>query len=121
MSTFDEIARLRPHAIWKGAVARAIYGERVTVAMVDLAPDLDVPEHQHENEQVGFVLRGAITMVIDGHSRELGVGGTYVIPSNVRHSAHTSANGASVVDVFAPPRSDWQALEPLDPTPGLWP
>jgi quercetin dioxygenase-like cupin family protein len=121
MGTFDSIPELRPYAIWKGATARAIHGERVTVAVVDLVPNLDVPEHHHENEQVGFVLKGAVTMVVDGQARELRAGETYVIPSNVRHSARTSSDGASVVDVFAPLRSDWLALEQGEPTPGQWP
>lgn len=121
MSTYDSIAELRPYAIWKGAVARAVQGERLTVAVVDLAPDLLVPEHQHENEQVGFVLKGVVTMTIDGDARELSAGGTYVIPSNVRHSAQTSSDGATVVDVFAPVRADWNAAPRLEPSPGMWP
>jgi quercetin dioxygenase-like cupin family protein len=121
VDTFNSIPKLRPYAIWNGAAARALHGERVTVAVVDLAPDLDVPEHHHENEQVGFVLQGAITMVVDGQARELRAGDTYVIPSNVRHSARTSSAGASVVDVFAPVRSDWLTLEQGEPTPGQWP
>jgi quercetin dioxygenase-like cupin family protein len=121
MTTFGSISQMRPYAIWKGAVARAVEGDRTTVAVVDLDPDLLVPEHQHENEQVGFVLRGIVTMTIDGVSRELNVGDTYVIPSNVRHSAQTSGQGATVVDVFVPMRSDWAGAERLAPSPGLWP
>ena len=121
MTTFNAIERLRPYAIWNGAVARAIEGERVTVAVVDLDPNLQFPEHHHENEQVGFVLRGTITMIIDGDARELRAGDTYIIPSNVRHSAQTSAEGASVVDVFAPTRSDWSAVQRLEASPGMWP
>ncbi len=121
MNRYDSVAGLRPIAIWKGAVARAFEGERLMVAFVDLEPNLLVPEHQHENEQVGFVLSGSITMVIDGDERRLEVGETYVIPSNVRHSAHTTAEGATVVDVFGPARSDWAALPRLEPSPGQWP
>jgi quercetin dioxygenase-like cupin family protein len=121
MGSYDSFAELRPYAIWKGAVARAVNGERLTVALVDLEPDLLVPEHQHENEQVGFVLRGSVTMTIDGNARELQVGDTYVIPSNVRHSAQTASDGATVVDVFAPIREDWSAAPRLEPTPGMWP
>ena len=121
MATFDSFAGLRPYAIWKGAVARAVNGDRLTVALVDLDPDLLVPEHQHENEQVGFVIKGAVTMTIDGDVRKLRVGDTYVIPSNVRHSAQTASDGATVVDVFAPVRADWSAAPRLEPAPGMWP
>jgi quercetin dioxygenase-like cupin family protein len=121
VNTYGSIEGMRPYAIWQGAVARAVEGERVMVALVDLEPDLAVPEHQHESEQVGFVLRGSITMIIEGDERRLEVGDTYVIPSNIRHSAHTHGDGATVVDVFAPGRADWAALQRLEPTRGRWP
>ena len=121
MKTFDSVEKLVPLAIWNGAVARTVEGERLTIGFVDLEPNLDVPEHKHENEQVGFVQRGSITMTIDGDARELHVGETYVIPSNVPHSARTGADGASVVDVFAPTRADWKGAKRLEPTPGQWP
>jgi quercetin dioxygenase-like cupin family protein len=98
-----------------------VHGSRVTLAVVDLEPDLDVPEHHHENEQVGIVLTGRITMVIDGEGRDLGPGEAYVIPSNVPHSAHTGPDGASVVDVFSPVRADWNAVTRLAPGAGRWP
>jgi quercetin dioxygenase-like cupin family protein len=67
------------------------------------------------------VLRGKITMTIGGDSRTLSVGETYSIPSNVPHSAATGPEGATVVDVFAPVRSDWEKVDRLEPEPGRWP
>lgn len=121
MSTFTSFAAERPYKIWSGAVARAVHGDRITMAAVDLEPDLDLPEHRHENEQLGFVLRGKVTMTIGGDARELSAGETYAIPSNVPHSARTGAEGATVVDVFAPIRSDWEKAERLEPSPAGWP
>ncbi len=120
-TTFQSVSELKPLAIWQGAKARAIHGDRLTVAVIDLEPDLEVPEHHHDNEQLGFVLKGHVTMVIAGESRRLGVGETYRIPSNVVHSASTGPDGASVVDVFAPVRADWSQAPRLDPHPGAWP
>src|SRR5438105_4628361 len=121
MATYDSVSGLEPLAIWQGATARAFQGERLTVAFVDLVPDLEVPEHQHDNEQLGFVLKGHVTMVIGGASQRLGVGETYRIPSNVPHSANTGPDGATVVDVFAPVRADWAQAPRLDRHPGAWP
>jgi quercetin dioxygenase-like cupin family protein len=119
--TYDSVSGLEPYAIWRGATARAIHGDRLTVAVVDLEADLEVPEHHHDNEQVGFVLKGHVTMVIGGVSRTLGVGDTYRIPSDVAHSASTGSDGATVVDVFAPIRADWAEAPRLAPHPGSWP
>lgn len=121
MGPFDRLDQVRPYRIWDGAVARAVRGERITFAVVDVEPNQDVPEHRHPNEQVGLVLRGSITMVVAGESRTLGVGDTYVIPGDVPHSAATGAEGATVVDVFTPTRDDWERVDRLPPSPGAWP
>ena len=86
MGVFDEVRALRPYAIWEGAVARALHGEELTVAVIDLAPNVAVPEHRHVNEQLGFVAEGSVTMTVGGESRELRPGGAWVIPAHVPHS-----------------------------------
>jgi quercetin dioxygenase-like cupin family protein len=121
MGVFDEVSALRPYAIWEGAVARALHGEELTVAVIDLAPNVAVPEHRHVNEQLGFVAEGSITMTVGGESRELHRGGTYVIASDLPHAALAGPEGATVVDVFSPPREDWEARQRLHPSPGAWP
>jgi len=121
MDQFAALDKVRPYKIWDGAVARAIKGDRITLAVVDLEPGVDVPTHQHANEQVGFVLWGTMTMTIGGETRELSAGETYVIPSDVPHGGAAGPEGASVVDVFNPPREDWEKLERLAPSAGRWP
>lgn len=121
MNVYRPISELKPARIWDGVLARAVHGDRLTLGFVDIEPDVLVPVHRHDNEQVGFVLRGSVTMVIDGRSRELRVGETYTIASQVPHSAKAGSTGASVVDVFAPVREDWKAVPMLEPFPGRWP
>ena len=93
----------------------------MTLASVDLAPQVAVPQHQHENEQLGFVIQGTLTFTIAGESRELRTGDTYVIPSNVPHHVEAGPDGCTVVDVFAPIRTDWEKLGRSDPFPPDWP
>jgi quercetin dioxygenase-like cupin family protein len=121
MTTFQSVSEVRPYQIWGGVVARAIQGDRLTMGIVDLDPGIAVPEHHHDNEQLGFVLRGQVTMVIGGDKRDLHTGDTYSIPSGVPHSATSGADGATVVDVFAPGRADWEKLPRLAPSAGRWP
>jgi unsaturated pyranuronate lyase len=121
MSTFGSFSSGRPYQIWTGAVARAVHGERLTMALIDLEPNLDIPEHHHVNEQLGFVVLGKVTMVIAGQAKELGPGDSYSIQGDVPHSASTGTEGATVVDVFAPVRADWEKAERLEPSPGHWP
>ena len=121
MSTFLELHRIRPHVLREGVHARAVTGERMTLAVVDLEPDATVPEHKHENEQLGFVISGTLTMRIGSEERELHAGDTYTIPSNVPHEASAGGEGATVVDAFAPLRADWADLKRADPSAGRWP
>jgi unsaturated pyranuronate lyase len=121
MEIYRAIKEVPPARIWDGVLARVVNGERVSVGFVDLDPNVQVPEHRHENEQVGFVLRGSVTMVVAGQSRELTAGGTYTITSNVPHSAKAGPDGASVVDIFAPIRADWEKAARVDAFPGRWP
>jgi quercetin dioxygenase-like cupin family protein len=121
MSTFLELHRIRPHLLREGVQARAVTGERMTLAVVDLEPDSNVPEHKHDNEQLGFVISGTLTMRIGSEKRELHAGDTYSIPSNVPHEATAGKDGATVADAFAPLRADWAKLERIDPFAGRWP
>ena len=75
-------------------------------------------ERVGEREQVALVRSAA---VMEHEERELGPGETWRIPSNTPHEVHTGPEGAAVIDVFGPPRDDWDALEVLEPRPPLWP
>jgi len=121
VNVYQSVATLKPAKIWDGVVARALHAERVTIGFVDIDPGVLVPEHRHDNEQVGFVLRGSVTMTIAGQARELRVGETYTIAGKVPHSAKAGPEGVSVVDVFAPVREDWKTAPTVEPFPGRWP
>jgi quercetin dioxygenase-like cupin family protein len=121
VSIFRELESLRPVVVAEGVAARTVDGERITLAVVDLEPNAVVAEHRHENEQLGFVIRGAITMRIGTEVRELKPGDTYNIPSNIEHGAAAGPEGATVTDVFAPVRADWHDKEHAEPSPGDWP
>jgi quercetin dioxygenase-like cupin family protein len=118
---YSRFAEVRPYPIWPGVVARAVHGAELTMALVELEPGTAVAEHHHINEQAGFVVRGTFTFTIDGETRELRPGDSYVIPADVPHSGQAGPAGAVVVDVFSPPRRDWEALDRLPPSPPLWP
>jgi quercetin dioxygenase-like cupin family protein len=121
VSTFQAVSELRGVVLADGVLARAVNGERMTMAVVDLEPNAIVAEHKHENEQMGFCIKGSITMRIAEEVLELHPGDTYVIPSNVEHGAAAGPDGATIADVFAPIRADWRDKEHLEPAPGHWP
>ena len=119
--TFESLRNIRPHMLVEGIMARAVEGERMTMAVVELDPNAASPAHHHDNEQLGFVITGSIVLRIGNQERELGPGDTYTIPSNVHHDAVAGPDGATVVDVFAPVRADWSKLDRAEPAAGRWP
>ena len=121
MSAFAKLSQLGPLDIWTGVRARAVEGAQVTMAVVELAPNSIVPQHQHTNEQLGMVVKGSMAFTIGGERRELSAGDTYVIPSNVPHEVAAGPSGAVAIDVFAPIRADWQRFPPGPPDAPLWP
>ena len=83
MSAFDGIDRLDHLRIWDGVTAQAVEGERTTLAVVDLEPGSAVPEHSHDNEQLGVLIRGSMRFRVGEESRELGPGDTWRILGHV--------------------------------------
>lgn len=88
---------------------RIVSGERMMLAHVYLEKGCIVPQHSHENEQLTYILEGALRFWIgeDG-SEELVVSAGEVlhIPPNVPHKAEALEDTLDV-DVFSPPRADW--------------
>ena len=122
MSNLIDIQTVPVIDVWGETVrARRIEGERITFALVELAAGAQVPEHRHENEQVGMVIQGRVTFTIDDETRELGPGGTWSIPSGAAHHVDVGPDGAVVIDIFAPTRRDWDALPAGQAKPGRWP
>jgi quercetin dioxygenase-like cupin family protein len=121
VSGFDDVGGMAPQQIWEGVAGRVVHGERITLGVIELDPGSVVPEHSHEHEQLGLVLRGSLRFRIDDETRELGPGATWSIPSGVPHAVEVGPEGAVVIDVFAPTRDDWNAIEPGTPRAPRWP
>ena len=88
---------------------RLITGERMMLAHVYLKKGCIVPQHQHENEQLTYILEGALRFRIGKDRSEeviVRAGEVLHLPSNVWHEAEALEDTLDV-DVFSPPRSDW--------------
>src|SRR5262249_52359348 len=88
---------------------RLITGNRMMLSHVYLDKGCVVPKHSHENEQLTYILEGALHFWIGEDEQEevvVRAGEVLVIPSNVPHKALALENTVDV-DVFSPPRQDW--------------
>jgi quercetin dioxygenase-like cupin family protein len=94
-----------------GLTRRLITSDRMMIAHVYLEKGTDVPRHSHENEQITYILEGALQFHLGANGeREVIVraGEVLVIPSYLPHSA-VALEDTLDVDVFNPPRQDWLA------------
>jgi quercetin dioxygenase-like cupin family protein len=88
---------------------RLITGDRMMLAHVYLKKGCIVPKHSHENEQLTYILEGALKFRIGEDGAEeivVSAGEVLLIPSNVPHMAEALEETLDV-DVFSPPRQDW--------------
>lgn len=88
---------------------KLITGDRLMLAHVYLQKGALVPKHQHENEQLTYILEGALRFRLGENLEEtvvVAAGEVLHIPSNVWHEAEALEDTLDV-DVFSPPRQDW--------------
>ena len=99
-------SEIPPEQINPSISRQYITGDRVTVARFELKRGGVVPVHAHENEQVSFVISGALKFTIDGRDIIVRTGELLQIPGHVPHGVDVLED-TLVVDVFSPVRQDW--------------
>ena len=83
-----------------------VAGERSMLARLLLRKGCIVPLHSHENEQITYILEGALKFLLQGKEIVVRAGEVLVIPAHVPHSAEALEDTVDL-DVFCPPRADW--------------
>jgi quercetin dioxygenase-like cupin family protein len=102
-------AGVKEEQVTAGISRKLIWGDRMMIAQVFLKKDALVPQHSHHNEQITYIISGALHFIIGAdRDREVTVraGEVLYIPSNVPHEARALEDTLDV-DVFDPPRQDW--------------
>jgi quercetin dioxygenase-like cupin family protein len=103
---WDDLARER---VTDTIDRKIVTAERMMIAQVFLKKGAIVPKHSHENEQITYILEGALRFWIGEDQREtidVRAGEVLTIPSNVPHRAEALEDTLDL-DVFNPPRADW--------------
>jgi len=85
-----------------------VHGQQIMVARVFLKKDGHVPLHHHHNEQLTYILEGALRFAINGKEIVVRAGEVLCIPANMPHEAWALEDTLDL-DVFTPPREDWLA------------
>ena len=83
-----------------------VVGTDVMVARVLLKKGAHVPVHSHHNEQVTYILEGALKFALEGKEVTIHAGEVLCIPPNIPHEAFALEDTVDL-DIFNPPRQDW--------------
>ena len=83
-----------------------VVGEDIMVARVLMKKGCIVPLHSHHNEQVSYILEGALKFWVDGQEIVVHAGEVLTIPRNMPHRAEALEDTVDL-DIFNPPRVDW--------------
>jgi unsaturated pyranuronate lyase len=94
----------------RGSITRRMVStQRMTIAHVYLKKGDEVPRHSHENEQITYILSGALEFWLGPDDQQhviVRAGEVLVIPPDLPHRA-LALEDTLDVDVFNPPREDW--------------
>jgi quercetin dioxygenase-like cupin family protein len=88
---------------------KMITGERVMIAHIYLKKGSVVPKHEHHNEQITYILSGALRFRLGANGEQdvtVRAGEVLTIPPNLPHTAEALEDTVDV-DIFDPPRQDW--------------
>ncbi|MFC6837707.1 cupin domain-containing protein [Halomarina ordinaria] len=94
-------------------VAEGVYladlatGERASMKFWRIEPGATLPTHRHHNEQIGFVISGTLTAVLEDGEHTLAPGDSYAFRSDELHGARNrGAEPAVGIGVLSPPREE---------------
>ena len=85
---------------------KVISGDKAMVAQVFIAKDGVVPTHQHDSEQLTYIIEGALKFELEGREVVVRKGEVLHIPSNVPHRA-VALEDTLDLDIFSPISVDW--------------
>ncbi len=83
-----------------------VVGDDIMLARVLLKKGCVIPLHSHVNEQVTYILEGALKFWIDNKEIVVHAGEVLCIPSSMPHRAEALEDTVDL-DIFNPPRADW--------------
>jgi quercetin dioxygenase-like cupin family protein len=95
--------------IGDGIDRQMIWGERLMVCRLSLAPHIVTPVHSHHHEQITIVERGRVRFTVAGAERIASAGDVLFFPAGIEHGATMLDEPVVLVDIFSPPREDFLA------------
>lgn len=92
-----------------GITAHVFPGSNSMLSLVTADPHSEGQIHSHPEEQWGVLLEGECIRIQDGRAVAMTEGNFWHTPGGTDHGIRTAETGAVILDVFSPPRPDYQS------------
>ncbi len=92
----------------EGITTRIFVGDNAMLSVVRIAPHSTGKVHNHPQEQWGILLEGECVRIQGGEEVAMKAGDFWHTPGDVPHGIRTDDVGATVLDVFSPPREEYR-------------
>ncbi len=93
--------------IAEGIDRQMVWGERLMVCRLTLAPRVVTPVHSHPHEQMTLVERGRAAFTVAGRKRLVSAGDVLQFPSGCEHGVTILDEEVVLIDIFSPVREDF--------------
>ncbi len=92
----------------EGLETRVFPGDQAMISIVKIGSGHKGKLHSHPEEQWGVLLEGSGVRTQGGEEIAVNAGDFWRTPGGVEHTFQAGAEGATVLDVFAPPREEYR-------------
>jgi quercetin dioxygenase-like cupin family protein len=102
-----DLSQGKSRQLAEGMSTRVFGGSDAMISIVEIGPNKRGQIHSHSQEQWGLLLRGTGTRIQDGFEVAVVKGDFWRTPGGIEHGFIAGPEGATVYDVFAPPRPEY--------------
>ncbi len=103
----EEWTKVKNELIGKDAEMELVSSDNISVCRFEFTKPTHLKVHQHENEQITYVLEGEIIIEFGGRRKLCKPGDVCIIPGNIPHSAEINKIPFRSLDIFSPVRTDF--------------
>ncbi len=82
------------------------HGDRTLMGVFRIASGAVIPEHDHPQEQTGYLVSGRLEFLVEGRTQLAEPGAGWNLSAGTRHGAR-ALEDCVVVEVFSPVREDY--------------
>ncbi|PIF45537.1 quercetin dioxygenase-like cupin family protein [Chryseobacterium sp. 52] len=93
--------------VGKSLQRKWVSGSESTFALWKMDKGAHVPPHQHPNEQVTYITKGSVKVLMNNKEYVVKAGGVLIIPAGITHEFFCLEDGTEDLDFFTPVRKDW--------------